>query len=366
MNSVVIVLTLAASLSGCVRYARYEVTRTVGGEPRRGVFVAPPQYEDFVRGELAAAQGDWASAANDYQLARAGGEDDVFLLARLADARDHLGDRPHAEEALARGESLDPHAEVIWQTRGAIAERHGETDVAIEAYGRAHDAEPSSEEPVLALARVLAASGHADRAANLLADFVTHAATPLAATRAALALALARDDLAGLADAATALARIAPGHTDEIEAAVRALRARGDAVIAHRLLSRLPEQTVDRELAIDVAIAAGDRDDAERWLAFPQSERAGSLTLDARHWLALGNAARAAELATVARSDAAASSEATLVLAQARLLSGAVAEAAVLFASIPVGSSTHHEAQIGLADALAAAGLPALGAEITR
>ncbi len=356
----------ALALSGCIRYAPYEVTRTVGGESRRGAFVAPLQYEDFVRGELAASQGDWQAAANAYELARAGGEDDVLLLARLADARDHMGDRVHADEALAQAERLDPRAEVVWQTRGAIAERHADLVAAIAAYERAHDAEPTSEEPVLALARLLAADGHADRAASLLGDFVAHASSPVGAARAALALALPRGDVAALADAATGLARIAPGHVDEIEAAVRALRARGDAVIAQRLLSRLPEEAIDRELAIEVAIAAGDRDAAERWLAFPRDERPASLTADARHWLALGDPTRAAELAEVASTDAGASSEATLVLAEARLASGAAVEAARLFASIPEGASAHEEARAGLASALAAAGLPALGAELAR
>ncbi len=361
-----LIVSLALASTGCIRYAPYEVTRTVGGEVRQGVFVAPPQYEDFVRGELAAAHGDWQAAAEAYASARAGGEDDPMLLARLADAYDRLGDRTHAEDALRHGIALDAHAEIVWQTRGAIAERHEEIDAAIEAYERAHDAEPSSEEPVLSLARLLAAHGHGDRAASLLGDFAQHAGTPLAAARAALALALTQSDLAALAIAATELARIAPAHTDEIEAAVRALRDRGDAVIAHRLLARLPEETVDRELAIDVAIAAGDRDAAERWLAFPRDEHPTSLTIDARHWLALGDPARAAELAEIARTDSTASSEATVVLAEARLASGAVSEAAALFASVPVGSSAHEEAMTGLAGALAAGGLPALGAEMLR
>ncbi len=351
------------ALTGCIRYAPYPVTRTVGGRTREGVFVAPAQYEDFVRGELAAARGDWSAAADAYERARAGGEDDVLLLARLADARDHLGDRAGAEEALRRAEALDPAAEVLWQTRGVIAERHGETPDAIAAYERARDAEPRSEEPVLALARLFAAGGHEDRAATLLSDFAAQGGS-LGALRASLALALARGDDLGLYDAATELARVAPGHTDEIVAAVRALAARGDVRVAHRLVERLPEETLDRELAIEVAIAAGDRAAAERWLAFPRDERPASLTLDARHWLALGDPARAAELAEVARADAAASTEATLVLAQARLAAGAPAEAARLFASIPAGSSAHDEARTGLAEALSAAGLPALAAEL--
>lgn len=358
--------TLAMLATGCVRYAPYEVTRTVGGSARRGVFVPPPQYEDFIRGELAAARGDWQAAEDAYERARSEGEDDVLLLARLADARDRRGDRTHADEALRRAEALDASAEVVWMTRGAIAERHEELDAAIDAYTRAHGAEPASEEPVLALARLLAAHEHADRAATLLADYVAHAPTPLGAARAELALAMTRDDLAALVDAATQVARIAPGHADEVAAAVRTLVARGDAIVAQGLLARLPEETVDRELAIEVAIAAGDRDAAERWLAFPRDERPASLTSDARHWLALGDAARAAELAEVARSDASASSEATLVLGQARLASGDAAGAARLFASVPSGSSASDEARAGLAAALGAAGLPALGAELTR
>lgn len=363
-----LVLVAALLAGGCIRYEPYPVTRTVGGETRRGVFVAPPQYEDFVRGELAMAAGDYRAAAEAYERARAGGEDDVLLCARLADARDRAGERSRAEAALAHGEALDAEAEVVWQTRGAIAERHGETDAAIAAYEHAHDVAPTSDEPVLALARLLGAAGHGDRAATLLADFVAHAsslaAPSLAVTRAALALALARSDDVGLLDAATELARVAPGHTGEIEDAVRALRARGDVLVAHRLLSRLPPETVDRDLAIETAIAAGDRAAAERWLAFPEGEQPAALVRDARHWLALGDAARAAELAEVARTDRTATTEATLVLAEARLAQGDVAGAAGLFASIPPGSTAHDEAREGLVRALAAGGLPALGGEL--
>lgn len=361
-----LLLALAlATTSGCIRYGSYPITRTVGGEARVGVFVSPPQYESFVRGELALAQGDFRAAADAYERARASGDDDVLLCARLADARDRLGDRAGAERALADGAALDAHAEIVWRTRGEIAERHDEVEAAIEAYERAHDAEPASEEPVLALARVLVRAGHDDRASSLLTDFVAHAETPLGAIRAGLALAIARGDSVRIADSATRLARLAPGHVDEIEQAVRALRERGEVSIAERLLAALPPETVDRELAIETAIAAHDRAEAERLLAFPEGDDARTLVRDARHWLALGDAAHAAELAEVARSRADASAEATLTLADARLASGHASEAAALYASIAPGASSYDAAREGLARALAAAGLPALGAEIT-
>jgi predicted Zn-dependent protease len=357
-------LGIALSLGGCVSYAGYPVTRTLGGETRHGVFVAPAQYEDFVRAELAAARGDLTEAIAYYERARAGGEDDVLLVARLADALDRSGERARAVRALEHGRSLDGHAAILFSTEGAIAERHGETDAAIDAYARAHDADPRNEEPVLALARLLEASGNAERAQALLADYARTSPGALGTARAALALALSRHDAAAVADAASSLLRIAPGHDDEIEAAARALNAQGDAVIAHRLLSRLPEEVVDRALAIDVAIAAGDRGDAERRLAFPPDERPASLVGDARFWLALGDAERATELAQVALAGAPDSSEATLVLADARLARGDAPGAAALYASIPVGATTHDAAREGLAHALEAAGLPALGAEV--
>ena len=68
------------------------------------------------------------------------------------------------------GEALDAHAAISFSTEGAIAERHGETQAAIDAYARAHDADPRNEEPVLALARLLEASGNAERAQSLRAS----------------------------------------------------------------------------------------------------------------------------------------------------------------------------------------------------
>jgi tetratricopeptide (TPR) repeat protein len=365
-RSAVIGLLAAASLGGCVRYGPYPITRTVGGETRVGVFVAPAQYEDFVRGELAAARGAYDEARTFYESARAGGEDDVLLLARLADAEDRLGQRAQAEQTLELARALDPEAEIVWMTSGEIHERHDEQEAAISDYERAHLAAPSSDAPVLALARILGAAGRGERAAEVLRDHLRRAPSALSAARAGLALALERRDAPALSAAAETLARIAPGHTDEIEAAARALAERGDALVAHRLLSSLPPRTVDRELAIDVAIAAGARDDAERLLAFESSGSVSALLRDARHWLALNDAARAEELAEVARAEDPTDSSATLVLADARLAQGDYARAAELFGSIPRGSAAADEARSGLARALAAAGLPALGAELAR
>lgn len=359
----VVLIALATALGGCVRFGSFAITRTVGGETRVGVFVAPSQYEDFVRGELARSRGAYEEAATRYELARSGGEDDVLLLARLADAYDHLGRRADAERALGIARGLDPEAEIVWMTSGEIRERHDERDLAIADYERAHEAAPTSEAPVLALARVLVAAGRGERAAEVLREHVRHAPSALSAARAALALALTRRDAAALSAAAATLARIAPGHTDEIEAAARALAGSGDALIAHRLLSSLPPRTVDRELAIDVAIAAGARADAERLLAFEASGSVAALLRDARHWLALEDGARAEELAEVARAEDPTDSSAIVVLAEARLAQGDYTRAAELFASIPRGAAASAEARGGLRRALAAGGLPALGDE---
>lgn len=361
------VLALAAAsalLGGCVRRGLFPIIRRVGGETRVGVFVAPSQYEDFVRGELAFTRGDYAEAATRYQLARSGGEDDVLLLSRLADAYDHLGRRADANRALDAGRALDADAEIVWMTSGAIRERHDESAEAILDYERAHEASPSSAAPVLALARTLSAAGREERAAEVLREHIRRAPTALSAARAALALALARRDAPALAAAAATIARIAPGHTDEIEAAARALADRGDAIVAHRLLSSLPPRTVDRDLAIDVAIAAGARADAERLLAFEANGSVAALLRDARAWLALNDPARALELAEVARAEDPTDSSVTLILAEARLAQGDYARAADLFTSIPEGASASTEARVGLGCALAAGGLPALGAEI--
>lgn len=349
--------------AGCGGSSAVPIERTVGGERRLGTFVSPYSYEHFVRGELARERGQWAEAAEHYEFARAGAEDDPLLAARLADVRDRLGDRAAAERALDEGERLDADAEIVWMTRGEIAERHGELEAAIAAYARAAQAAGAGDGPVLALARVLRAIGNAERADAVLEEYIARAGDPAGAARARLSLALARSDARAAGLAALDLARASSFHAREVAAAARALLDAGHPTLARRMIAVLPDDAVPRLLRLRVALAAGARDEAEALLLRWRPDDPGELIEAAQAWIEIGEPAYASELAEVALARGG-GSEARLLLARAWLGQGRIGDAVALAASIPPGDSRRDPARALIAEALERAGLPALAAEV--
>lgn len=356
-------LAAIAALAGCGGGGGLPIERTVGGARRLGAFVGPYSYEHFVRGELALAAGELEHAAEHFELARASATEDPLLLARLAEVRDALGDRAAAARAIEEGLRLDPRSEAVWMARGTIAERHQELDVAIESYARAADAGEGSEGPVIALARVLRESGAAERADAVLERYLAEHEGGAGAARARLSLALGRGDARAAGLAALEVARRAPGNAEEIERAIREALEAGHPTLAHRVVALLPEGSVPRALALEVAIAAGERSEAEALLASWAPTTPSEITIAARAWSALGEPAQAAELAELAIAEGG-GAEPRVVLARARLSEGRLAEAAAIAASIPAGSSGQGEARDVIEEALRRAGLPALAAEL--
>jgi tetratricopeptide (TPR) repeat protein len=329
---------------------------------RRGVFVAPHSYEHFVRGELARVAGDFELALEHYEMARAGAADDPLLLARIAEMSDSMGDRDRARRALDEGERLDPDAEVIWSTRGAIAERHGELEQAIDSYMRAAALSEGHEESVIALSRVLRESGAEERANAVLERYLVEHSGGAGAARTLLTLALSRSDLRTAGLAALELVRRSPLHAREIVRVAEELLDAGRPIIAHRLLVMLPEGAASRSLLLRAAVEAGARSEAEALLLTYTPETIDEITSVAEAWLALGDprqAAEASELA-IARGGGAA---ARLLLARAYLQDRKISEAAALLASIPAGSSAYEEATRLIGAVLEENGLPALAAE---
>ena len=329
-----VALALAA-LTACGAAGSPTITRRVGGEVRRGIFVSPYSYEHFVRGELANLAGDLRLAAQEYELARSGPEDDPLLIARLADVRDRMGDEPQALALLRAGGRLDPDSELLWLTRGHIAERHGRIDQAIDSYSRAAAAAPRSEEGPIALAALLRARDWPEEAGAVLERYLTRA-DGAGAARARLALAVERGDAQGAAEAVRSLLALTPVHADEVRAAARAALRAGQPEVALRLAAALPNDDTDRALLLQAAIAAGDHDRAEGLLAAWMPESPSELLEVARGYLAIDMPERAEELARVAMASEA-GAEPRLVLGQALLARGRLGEAAEVLSRIRAG-----------------------------
>ncbi|WP_236518909.1 tetratricopeptide repeat protein [Sandaracinus amylolyticus] len=356
-------LLLASSFAACGPRGGYPIERTIGGERRLGVFVGPHSYEHFVRGELAREGGDLRAAADHYELARAGAVDDPLVIARLAEVRDQLGEREAAERALDEGERLDPRSEAIFMARGAIAERHGELAEAVDAYARAVDTGEGSEEPVIALSRVLRESGAGERADAVLERYLAEHEGGVGAARARLSLAMARGDAATAGLAALELARRSPQHRDEVSRAAEEALGAGHPILAYRLLALMPEGSVPRALRLRVLIAADARSEIEALLASWTPERPEEMLEVARAWLVLGEPENAAELAETALASGS-GADARVVLARARLAQGRLGDAATIAAAVPAGASVYEEARAIVADAITQGGLPALADEL--
>lgn len=355
---------LSLTLIGCGMGSGYVIERTVGGEQRLGTFVAPHSYEHFVLGELARERGAYAEAIEHYELARAGAEDDPLLIARLADVRDRIGDRAGADRAIEDGMRLNDRAEAIWMARAEIAERRGQSDRAIESYARAAELGEGDEAPLLALARVLRDRGSLDRADAVLEEWIARAADGASAARARLALALSRGDARAAGLAALELARRSPAHAREVLASARATLEAGHPTLAHRIVALVPEGAVPRAFRLEVALAAGERSEAEGLLASWAPEAPSDLLEAARAWIDLGDPEQAAELAIVARARGA-GTQAQVVLAYARLAQGRTGEAAAIAAAIPLDAEGGERARALIAEVLAREGLPALAAEVS-
>lgn len=356
-----VALAVLAAFTGCGPAGAPAITRRLGGEARRGIFVSPFSYEHFLRGELAYARGDLQEARQEYELARAGPEDDPLLIARLADVLDRLGREREALALLDEGERLDRRSELVWLARGRIHERHARMDDAADAYAQAIAVAPRSEQGPLALAALLRSQGKSAEADAVLERYLARN-RGAGAARARLALAVEQGRAQAAADAVRALLEVAPARSDEVRrAAVTALEA-GEPEIALRLLAALPETDADRELRLRAAIEAGDRTRAENLLATWMPESPEQLVAIARGYLVIGMPARARELAQVAVASEG-GTPATLVLGRALRAEGRLAEAAAVLASIGPASGAWPEGPVELAATLRAAGRPALAAE---
>lgn len=333
----------------------------MGERSRVGIFVSPSSYENFLRAELARETGDLRIAAERYQAARSGPEDDVLIIARLADVYDRLDREQDALALLDEGDALDPNSETLHLARGQIHERRGRPEEAERAYAAASAAAPRSEAGPLALAALMRAQSQPERADAVLERYLSRAGGAGAA-RARLSLAVEHGDAYAAAEAVRALLEHAPARAGEVREAVTVALDAGRPELALRLLAAMPEIEEDRPLRLRAMLAARRPDEARALLATWMPEGPTELLRVAEGYLATGDAARAHDLAQVAlRGDGGAS--ARLVLGRALRALERPDEAASVLATIEPGSQAWPAAPLELAQALRDAGQPGLAAE---
>lgn len=361
------IVAVALALTGCVRYGSGEVQRVVGGEHRRGAWVPPSGYEHFVRAEIAAERGDYRAAIGEYELARSG-VTDGYLLAREADAASHLGDARLAERLIDEGLASDPSSEPLWLLRGRLAHARGDLDAAETAYLHARDAAPDEAAPVLALAELLRERGRSEEAMSLLDAFVVARPLDVTALRVLLTRALVAGDAARASLAALRLVRASPVHRGEVIAAIEAALAADHASVAHAILRALPPTPAETDLRFRAALAAHDRSECERLAERADDGTTAGRLRAAEHWIVLEDGARAEEAARGVLLESAARPDprAQRIVGHALILQRRFAPAAELLASMPTGTSEEDARRALLREAIAGAGLPALGREALR
>lgn len=361
MRLAALVLVLAA---GCGAAQSPTVVRRLDGERRAGHFVSPFSYEHFIRGELALAQGDLETAANEFELARAGPEEDPLVLARLVEVLDRLGRREQADAILEGALQSFPNGEALWLARGRIAERRGDAQRAIASYERAETVAPRSELGPVALAGLLASNDARGRADAVLARFIQRAQTTSPeALRARMRLALLRGDVRTAVRTVRALVRVAPARADEVQEVARAALDQGHHALAASLLEAMPRGLIDPALHVRALAEAGRYDRAEAVLAATPADALGGPATEVRLYLAAGMAERADEMAE-ALVLTEPGPDAWLVSGLANLALGRYAEAASRLAKVPRGARGYAEARIALAESLRARSLDALAAEV--
>jgi tetratricopeptide (TPR) repeat protein len=342
--------------------------------PAEGARVAPAQpnfgspygYEWFVRAELLAARAQYANAAEAYRRALASGDEDPYLLARLAEALDRAGDVQGAERALQAGLELDPYSEAVWLERGRSARQRGAIDQALAAYERAESAAPSSPDAPFAQAELLGQQGHPERALAVLERFAArNDAGSMAALRARLELARARGNGAALAEAARAWLAGPGGDAKLLRRTAAELLVAGRPALALRVLEGIAPVEQDAPLRLQTRLALMQREQVELLLATTPPEALGGPLEIADAYLRIDRPERA--LAALEEQASASDDEPHrrgLLRGLALLGTHQPASAALLLARIPAASAYHARAVQGLQQVFEATGLEALGREV--
>jgi tetratricopeptide (TPR) repeat protein len=353
--------------------------RSIAASTSAPRYASPYTYEWFVRAELLRGRGQLDAAIEAYRTALAGADEDAYVLARLATALDERGDPAAARKVLDEALELEPDSEAAWLARAELAEHAKDTASAFEALERAEQAQPLSPRAPLALAALLRAQGSLERAAAVLLRYEARSLPGTGAAQAVhLRRALASQDPDRIFAATLPYRSGAPLEAAALEQAASLLLSHGRVAQAYRVIALVPETPNESGLRLRVLAACARFAEAETWLAGHEPSSAEERSAAARVYLATGRPELAAQLVELERNLAergALGSAALsgggddtpswqLVAAQIELARGAYARAAQLFAAVPVGSSAHAEAQLGLSDALLAQGMPELAAEV--
>ncbi|HTE53062.1 MAG TPA: tetratricopeptide repeat protein [Kofleriaceae bacterium] len=222
-------------------------------------------YRHYLRGRLAAIEGDQARAATELREAAAAASDQPAIRVALADALLRSGSRDEAVREIEGAHARFPRDAGVWRESGRVYRRVGREAEAALAYQRAIELDPLDEDSYLGLASVwlsLARPGKAEATYRALLG-----RRPLSVAghyRLGLRL-LARGSLTDADRAFRRAVDLDPSHTRARVGLARVLRARGRPRAALTLL----REAFDRSSSVDIGeslfeqlLEVGERDAA--------------------------------------------------------------------------------------------------------
>jgi predicted Zn-dependent protease len=329
-------------------------------------FVSPASYEQLIRAELHMSHGRSREAVAAYRAAIAFGDDDPYLLARLAQALDAAGDGAAAREAIADALAIEPHAEAPWLAAARIARRHGDHEAAQRAYERAC-ASASSASCALERVEHLRDLGNHERARAALREVAARDAASVGeGLRVDLELAIADKRPDELARRARDWAALVPvyAHPGLGRRAARALIDVDRPHAALLLLDALPVDASDAQLRLEVLLRLGRTAECEHLLLTTPPAWLGGPVALARAYLSIDRADAALALLEERTAAHEHDRDRQCLVGAALVELGRSASAARALNEALRDPTQRAAARRVLSDALEASALPALASEL--
>ena len=337
---------LLLGLAACASSVPRTVPRVVDGHIEDGPAISPYAYERFIEGELQAAKGRHGEAAMAFESATAAPARDVVLITRLAEEYEMSGAARRADRALSLARRLYPGSARVALTEGLIMRSRGEIEAALAAFARAAERSPGWGDPIVAIAETLTSSGHPERAAVVLVDYLAGAPPQLAEGARAALVRLARRT--GSAETLLRALAFDPSWTrpaQAYEAAELAISLEQPALAA-RLLDGALVSEDNVALWLAALRQSGESARAASYLASAEAARTASIEDRATQLLGLHEAERVLTLLAAAERSA----QIQYARGSAFLARGDYLQAASTLAEVPLGAAAFELARIALAE----------------
>jgi len=346
-------------VAACTSPSLRTVPRVVDGGLEHGPLIAPYAYEWFIEGEASATKGQHDQAAMAFENATAAPSNDALLMTRLAEEYELSGDSRRADRTLSAARRSYPGSVKVALAEGRIAQDRGEYPEAISSFARARELAPTLDAPVIAMAELLVAMGHTERASAILREYLGTSLVLRSDHARGVLINLAR--LTGNAETLEHALSLDPHSTPagRAEAAGKLALETGQPALAARMLAKALDTPENVALWLRALAESGNREDATVFLTRAESEHVGGLSQHVDLLLEIGEVDKALDLLEAADD----SPRTEYAKGRALLAQGDYVEAATVLAVVPHGAASFEAARMALADCSMSQGRQGAAAE---